>query len=69
MFSPPAFAVCAFVMLFDGLRLLVTTWRLTLVRILPTMWIGLAMVDLKAHVLRGKTFTVCLVRVLIPVGR
>src|SRR5438067_4450245 len=54
LLSPLAFAVGAFVMLFDGLRLLVANWRLTLVQILPAMWIWLAMVDLKAHALHGK---------------
>ena len=39
VFAPLAFAVGAFVMLFNGLRLLVTNWRLTLVQILPAMWI------------------------------
>jgi hypothetical protein len=39
IFAPLGFAVGAFVILFDGLRLLVTNWRLTLVQILPAMWI------------------------------
>ena len=68
IFAPLAFAVGAFVMLFDGLRLLVTNWRLTLVQILPAMWIWLAMIDLKAHVLHGKSFTVVRGPVLIPAG-
>ena len=68
VFAPLAFAVGAFVMLFNGLRLLVTNWRLTLVQILPAMWIWLAMFDLKAHVLHGKSFTVVRGPVLIPVG-
>jgi len=68
IFAPLAFAVGAFVMLFDGLRLPVTNWRLTLVQILPAMWIWLAMFDLKAHVLHGKSFTVLRGPVLIPIG-
>ena len=66
VFAPLAFAVGAFVMLFNGLRLLVTNWRLTLVQILPAMWIWLAMFDLKAHVLHDKSFTVVRGPVLIP---
>jgi hypothetical protein len=66
--APLAFAVGAFVMLFDGLRLLVANWRLTLVQILPAMWIWLAMLDLKAHVLHGKSFTVVRGPVLIAPG-
>ena len=68
VFAPLAFAVAAFVMLFNGLRLLVTNWRLTLVQILPAMWIWLAMLDLKAHTLHGKSFNVVRGPVLIPVG-
>ena len=43
-------------MLFQGVKLLFTNWRLTLVQILPAMWIWAAMLDLKAHALHGKTF-------------
>ena len=68
VFAPLAFAVGAFVMLFNGLRLLVTNWRLTLVQILPAMWIWMAMFDLKAHVLHGKSFNVVRGPILIPAG-
>jgi hypothetical protein len=34
----------------------VTNWRLTLVQILPAMWIWIAMLDIKLHVVRGKQF-------------
>jgi hypothetical protein len=66
VFAPLAFAVGAFVMLFNGLRLLVTNWRLTLVEILPAMWIWVMMFDLKAHVLHGKSFHVLRGPILIP---
>ena len=59
LFAPLALGVGALVMLFDGVKLLVTNWRLTLVQVLPAMWIWLAMLDLKAHVLRGKSFHAC----------
>lgn len=65
--APLALAVGAFAMLFDGLRLLVSNWRLTLVQILPAMWIWLAMLDLKAHVLHGKSFHVLRGPILIPI--
>ena len=68
VFAPLAFAVGAFAMLFNGLKLLVTNWRLTLVQILPAMWIWLAMFDLKAHVLHGKSFHVLRGPVLISIG-
>ena len=68
VFAPLAFAVGGFAMLFNGLKLHVTNWRLTLVQILPAMWIWLAMFDLKAHVLHGESFTVVRGLVLIPIG-
>ena len=54
--APLALAVGAFAMLFDGVKLLLTNWRLTLIQVLPAMWIWAAMFDLKAHVLHGKSF-------------
>jgi hypothetical protein len=67
VFSPLAFAVGAFTLLFDGLKLLVSNWRLTLIQILPAIWVWLAMADLKAHVLHGNSFTVLRGPVLIPI--
>jgi hypothetical protein len=68
VFAPLAFTVGAFAMLFDGLRLLLSNWRLTIVEVLPAVWIWLAMYDLKAHVLHGKSFNVLRGPVLIPIG-
>jgi len=68
VFAPLAFAIGAFTLLLNGLKLLVSNWRLTLVQILPAMWIWLAMLDLKAHVLRGKSFHTLRGPVLIPIG-
>jgi hypothetical protein len=65
--APLALVVGALVILFDGLRLLFSNWRLTLVQILPAMWIWLAMFDLKLHVLHGRSFNVVRGPVLIPV--
>jgi hypothetical protein len=65
--APLAFTVGAFAMLLDGLKLLVSNWRLTLVQILPAMWIWLAMYDLRAHVLRGKSYPVLRGPILIPI--
>jgi uncharacterized membrane protein len=56
IFAPLVFAVGAFAMLFEGLRLLFSNWRLTLVQVLPAMWIWAAMLDLKAHAFRGHAF-------------
>jgi len=56
--APLALAVGAFAMLFNGLKLVFSNWRLTLVQVLPATWIWLAMFDLKAHALHGKSFHV-----------
>ena len=54
--APLAFLVGAFAMLFTGLRMLITNWRLMLIEVLPAMWIWAAMLNIKAHVLQGKSF-------------
>jgi len=68
LFAPLGFAIGAIVLLFNGVRLLVTNWRLMLVQILPAMWIWLAMFDLKVHVLHGKSFHPIRGPVLIPIN-
>ena len=56
IFAPLVFAIGAFVMLFQGLKLLFANWRLTLIQVLPAMWIWAAFLDLKVHVFKGRTF-------------
>ena len=56
IFAPLGIAVGAFAMLFEGLKLVLSNWRLTVVEVLPAMWIWAAMIDLKAHAFHGKTF-------------
>jgi uncharacterized membrane protein len=56
IFAPLVFTVGAFAMLFQGVRLLFSNWRLTLLQLLPAMWIWLALLDLKAHAFKGKEF-------------
>jgi uncharacterized membrane protein len=67
-FAPLAFTVGAFAMLFDGLKLLLANWRLTLIQVLPAMWIWLAMFDLKARVLHDRSFPALRGPILIPIG-
>src|SRR5205807_4196137 len=67
-FAPLGFAVGGFVLLFSGLRLIVSNWRLALVQALPAMWIWLVMDDIKAHVLHGRTLHVIRGPILIPLG-
>ena len=52
--EPLALAVGAFGMLLDGVKLLFTNWRFTLIQVLPAMWIWAAMFDLKVHFLHDK---------------
>jgi len=56
IFAPLVFAVAAIVMLFQGVRLIFSNWRLMLVQVLPAMWIWLALLDLKKHAFRGEEF-------------
>jgi hypothetical protein len=63
--APLALVVGAFVMLYEAVKLLFANWRLTLIQVLPAMWIWAAMFDLKAHVLHGKSFHVLTGSVLI----
>jgi hypothetical protein len=64
--APLAVCVGAFAMLFVGIKLLFTNWRLTLIQLLPAMWIWAAMFDLKIHVLHGRTLHVLTGPVVIP---
>jgi hypothetical protein len=64
--APLALAVGALEMLFQGVKLVFTNWRLSVVQILPAMWIWLAMLDLKAHVLHDRTFHALTGPIVIP---
>ncbi len=67
-FAPLALMIGAFAMLFDGLAQLLSNWRLTLIQILPAMWVWLAMFDLRARAFQGKSFPVLRGPVLIPIA-
>ena len=64
--APLGLIVGAFLMLFQGVKLLYTNWRLALIQIVPAMWIWIAMLDIKLHVLHGKQFHVIRGPLLIP---
>lgn len=68
LLAPLALTVGAVAALLTGVRLLLTNWRLTLIQVLPAMWVWAAMFDLKAHALHGKSFDVLRGPVLIPVN-
>ena len=67
--APLALLVGAFAMLLVGVKLLFTNWRLTLIQVLPAMWIWAAMFDLKVHVLPryGKSLTALFGPVVLPI--
>lgn len=67
LFAPLAFMASGIVTLFDGLKLLFSNWRLTLVQVVPAVWIWVAMFDWKAHALHGKSFHVLRGPILIPI--
>ena len=52
--APLSLLVGAFAMLFQGVKLLFTNWRLTAVQIIPALLIWASMLDLKIHVVRGR---------------
>ena len=56
--APLGYVAGGFALLFDGLKLLVLNWRLTLIEILPALWIWFTFWDLKAHYLRGREFNI-----------
>ncbi len=66
--APLAFTAGAFMMLFEGIRLLLANWRLLLIQTPPALWIWLAMLDLKLHVLHGRSLNVVRGPILIPIG-
>jgi hypothetical protein len=57
LFAALAFLIGSLTLLIQGLRVVYSNWRLFLLQVVPAMWIWLAMLDLKAHVIRGHTFT------------
>ncbi|HEX6205117.1 MAG TPA: hypothetical protein VFZ29_04855 [Solirubrobacterales bacterium] len=54
--APLAYAVGGIAMLLGGVRLLFSNWRLTLIQLLPAIWIWLAMYNLRAHLLHDREF-------------
>jgi hypothetical protein len=52
--APLSLLVGAFAMLFQGVKLLFTNWRLTAIQVIPALLIWASMLDLKIHVVRGR---------------
>lgn len=54
--APIAWAAGALVLAVRGIKLLVLNWRLSLVELVPAVWVWVVMWDLKSHTLRGAPF-------------
>jgi hypothetical protein len=67
LLAPLALGVGAFAMLFQGLRLMVSNWRLALIQFWPALWIWVAMLDIKLHLLYGKPIHSVLGPLRIPI--
>lgn len=56
IYAPLGYIAGGFGLLFDGVKLLFSNWRLTLIEILPAVWIWLTFWNLKSHYIRGRDF-------------
>ena len=54
--APVAWAAGALVLAVRGIKLLVLNWRLSLIELVPAVWVWVVMWDLKQHTLRGGPF-------------
>ncbi len=66
--APFAVGLGGAAMLLAGVRLLLANWRVTLVQVLPALWIWAAMYDLRLHVVRDGSIFEARGPVLIPIG-
>jgi hypothetical protein len=66
--APLAVLLGGVAMLLAGVRLLFANWRLTVVQLLPAIWIWLAMYDLRAHLIHHRSFHQLHGPILIPVA-
>jgi putative flippase GtrA len=65
--TPLTFAFGGIAMLLAGLRVLFENWRLTLIQVLPAMWVWAAMYDLRLHLLRENSTPDLKGAVLVPI--
>jgi uncharacterized membrane protein len=67
LLAPLALAVGGVAMLFGGVRLLLSNWRLTVIQVPPAMWIWAAMYDLRGHLLHDKSWHAITGPVVVPI--
>lgn len=53
--APLAYVAGSLALLVDGVKLLIANWRLSLVELVPALWIWITTWNLKAHFLRGRS--------------
>jgi hypothetical protein len=53
--APLAYVAGALALLVDGVKLLIANWRLSLVELVPALWIWITTWNLKAHFFRGRS--------------
>ncbi|MGZ4710126.1 MAG: hypothetical protein ACXWBN_15430, partial [Acidimicrobiales bacterium] len=56
IYAPLGYIAGGFGLLFDGVKLLFSNWRLTLIEILPAVWIWVTFWNLKSHYFKGRDF-------------
>ena len=56
IYAPLGYIAGGFGLLFDGIKLLFSNWRLTLIEILPAVWIWVTFWNLKSHYFKGREF-------------
>jgi hypothetical protein len=66
--APVAWAAGAMVLLVRGIKLLLLNWRLSLIELVPAVWVWVVMWDLKQHALRTDAFRDITIGGVILVG-
>ena len=56
LYAPIGYIAGGFGLLFDGVKLLFSNWRLTLIEIVPAVWIWATFWNLKSHYFKGRDF-------------
>ncbi len=56
IYAPIGYVAGGFGLLLDGVKLLFSNWRLTLIEILPAVWIWATFWNLKSHYFKGRDF-------------
>jgi uncharacterized membrane protein len=67
LLAPLALAVGGVAMLFGGVRLLLSNWRLTAIQVPPAMWIWAAMYDLRGHLLHDNSWHAITGPTVVPI--